>query len=92
MSGLSRGDWNDTEIFFRGNGDIIGANRIDEKLLEEMRKRESLDAAVEEVRTRGDAVVSGLTERADDTIGEEDLANDTEPDLGSLVIDQGVDE
>ena len=51
-----------------------------------------MDAAVEEVRTRGDAVVSGLTERVDDTIGEEDLANDTEPDLGSLVIDQGVDE
>jgi len=37
-------------------------------------------------------VVSGLTERADDTIGEEDLAIDTEPDLGSLVVDQGVDE
>ncbi len=85
LSGLSKGDWNDTEIFFRGNGDIIGADRIDEKLLEELRNREALDAAVEEARVIEDPVVTGLSERDDSEGGDE-------PDLGSLVIDQGVDE
>jgi len=85
LSGLSKGDWNDTEIFFRGNGDIIGADRIDEKLLEELRNREALDAAVEEARVIEDPVETGLSERGDSEGG-------VEPDLGSLVIDQGVDE
>ena len=50
ISGLSKGDWNETDIFFRGNGEIIGATRMDEALLEEQRKAEALEAAVEEVR------------------------------------------
>ena len=44
VSGLTKGEWLETDIFFRGNGDIIGATRIDEKLLDEMRKSESLEA------------------------------------------------
>ena len=44
LSGLSKGDWTDTDIFFRGNGDIIGATKIDEKILEEIRKTEALSA------------------------------------------------
>ena len=91
LSGLSKGDWNDTEIFFRGSKDIIGANRIDEGLLEEMRKREALDAAVEEAQSREDPIVAGLSERAD-SVQEGDSAIDAEPDYGSLIIDQGVDE
>ena len=43
VSGLGKGDWVDMEIFFRGNGDIIGATKIDENLLGEMRKKEALD-------------------------------------------------
>ena len=91
LSGLSKGDWNDTEIFFRGSKDIIGANRIDEALLEEMRKREALDAAVEEAQSREDPIVAGLSERAD-SVEESGAAIDAEPDYGSLIIDQGVDE
>ena len=45
VEGLTKGDWNETDIFFRGNGDIIGANKIDEKLLDEMRKVEALAVA-----------------------------------------------
>ena len=52
ISGLSKGDWNETDIFFRGNGEIIGATRMDEKLLDEQRKAEALEAAMEEVRSR----------------------------------------
>ena len=45
VEGLTKGDWNETDIFFRGNGDIIGANKIDENLLDEMRKVEALAVA-----------------------------------------------
>jgi DNA topoisomerase-6 subunit B len=52
ISGLSKGDWNEADIFFRGNGEIIGATKMDEALLEEQRKTEALEAAVEEVRAK----------------------------------------
>jgi len=45
VSGLEKGEWNDAEIFYRGNGEVIGATKIDEKLLDELRKSESLEAA-----------------------------------------------
>lgn len=45
VDGLSKGDWTENDIFFRGNGEIIGATKIDEKLLDEMRKIEALAAA-----------------------------------------------
>jgi len=83
LSGLSKGDWNDTEIFFRGNGDIIGANRIDEKLLEEMRNKEALDAAFDEAQAKEDLVVTGLSERAD-SIEEEESDDDKGENWGDL--------
>jgi len=49
VSGLRRGDWNVAEVFYRGNGEVIGATKIDEKLLDEMRKSEALEAAEKEV-------------------------------------------
>ena len=57
VKGLSKGEWLDTEVFFRGNGNIIGANKIDEELLKEMRNKEALDAAVEEARVRQETVI-----------------------------------
>ena len=65
ISGLSKGDWNETDIFFRGNGEIIGATKMDEKLLEEQRKTEALEAAMEEVRKKeNDAMIDRLAVRA----------------------------
>jgi DNA topoisomerase-6 subunit B len=40
IDGLTKGDWTEFEIFFRGAGDIIGATKLDEKLLEEIRREE----------------------------------------------------
>ena len=62
ISGLSKGDWNETDIFFRGNGEIIGATRMDESLLDEQRKAEALEAAVDEVR-RSSAPSESIRER-----------------------------
>ena len=42
LSGLEKGDWTDTDIFFRGSQDVIGATKMDEKLLEEIRRQEQV--------------------------------------------------
>jgi DNA topoisomerase-6 subunit B len=90
VSGLSKGDWSDMEIFFRGNGDIIGATKIDENLLDEMRNKEALDAAVEEVRSKEDPVIKNIVGRTEEAAR---VPNDEGViDMGSLTPDQGVDE
>ena len=40
LSGLERGDWTETDVFFRGAQDVIGASKMDEKFLEEIRRQE----------------------------------------------------
>ena len=40
LKGLAHNDWNSTEVFFRGSGDIIGASKIDEEILIEIQKEE----------------------------------------------------
>jgi hypothetical protein len=54
VSGLERGQWTETEIFFRGNGEIIGATKIDEELLKEIRNSEEeivIEVVVEKLPT-----------------------------------------
>ncbi len=48
VSGLNKGDWKEAEVFYRGNGEVIGSEKIDEALLEEARKQERLQEVVEE--------------------------------------------
>ena len=50
VSGLTRGEWTEADIFYRGNGEIIGASKIDERLLEELRNTEALAAAELELK------------------------------------------
>ena len=45
LSNLEKGDWTETEVFFRGTQDVIGATKLDEKMLKEIRAQEK---AVEE--------------------------------------------
>ena len=63
VSGLSKGDWNESDVFFRGNGEIIGATRIDEKLLDEMRKMDALAAAEAEHAVPKTESIEHLVER-----------------------------
>ena len=41
LSGLERGDWTETDVFYRGSQEVIGASKMDEKLLEEIRRQEA---------------------------------------------------
>jgi len=91
ISGLGKGDWNETDIFFRGNGEIIGATKMDEKLLEEQRKTEALEAAMEEVRKKeNDAIIDRLAARvvespvaAETEEGQEEPAEESLPTTGA---------
>lgn len=49
LSNLEKGDWTETEVFFRGSQDVIGATKLDEKMLEEIRNQEKIlaEAVVE---------------------------------------------
>ena len=38
LANIEKGGWTETEIFYRGAGEIIGANKLDEKILEEVRR------------------------------------------------------
>jgi len=40
---LERGDWTDTDVFYRGTQEIIGASKMDEKILQDLKAREEYD-------------------------------------------------
>ena len=40
LANLEKGDWNETDVFYRGSQEVIGATKMDEKLLEEIRRQE----------------------------------------------------
>ena len=40
LSNLEKGDWTETDVFFRGTQDVIGATKLDEKMLKEIRSQE----------------------------------------------------
>ena len=42
LANLEKGDWTETDVFFRGSQDVIGASKLDEKMLEEIRRQEQV--------------------------------------------------
>jgi DNA topoisomerase-6 subunit B len=40
LGGLEKGDWTETDVFYRGSQEVIGATKMDEKFLEEIRQQE----------------------------------------------------
>ncbi len=42
LEGLEKGDWVETDVFYRGSQEIIGAMKMDEKYLEEIRHQEKI--------------------------------------------------
>ena len=66
LDGLEKGDWTETDVFYRGSQEIIGAMKMDEKYLEEIRNQEKilrdLNSAPQEVIEAPEA-----DEKTDDT-------------------------
>jgi DNA topoisomerase-6 subunit B len=42
LGGLEKGDWTETDVFYRGSQEVIGATKMDEKLLDDIRRQEAL--------------------------------------------------
>ena len=40
LGDIEKGDWNETDVFYRGSQEVIGATKMDEKLLDEIRRQE----------------------------------------------------
>ena len=57
LSNLEKGDWTETEVFFRGSQDVIGATELDEKMLDEIRKQEQILNQVEKEATQTDSEI-----------------------------------
>ena len=55
LSNLEKGDWTETEVFFRGSQDVIGATKLDEKMLDEIRKQEQILNQVEKEAAQTDS-------------------------------------
>ncbi len=55
LSNLEKGDWTETEVFFRGSQDVIGATKLDEKMLDEIRKQEQILNQVENESPKTDS-------------------------------------
>ena len=71
---LERGDWTETDVFFRGSQDVIGASKMDEKFLEEIRRQERALSDTGESDDSDDSDDSG---EAPEDIGEPTVAPPT---------------
>lgn len=69
LEGLEKGDWTETDVFFRGSQEIIGAMKMDEKYLEEIRNQEKI---MDELNS------SNNTGNLDDGDDAEEVANNSE--------------
>ena len=86
MKGLAHNDWNSTEVFFRGSGDIIGASKIDEEILIEIQKEE--ERALEIAREQASMIAEDAMESDQDNSGDLDqseLADAMEGVLGDAI-------
>ena len=63
LGDIEKGDWNETDVFYRGSQEVIGATKMDEKLLDEIRRQEQTLLEDNEVSDEG---VSELTEEPED--------------------------
>jgi hypothetical protein len=82
LSGLEKGDWVDTDIFYRGSQEVIGAMKMDEKYLEEIRNQEKV---LREMNLDG-----GLNDEPMETNETtETLSNTPEVDLDEIIASLG---
>lgn len=72
LEGLEKGDWTETDVFFRGSQEIIGAMKMDEKYLEEIRNQEKI---MDELNSTNN---TGNPDEGNDSDDVEEVANNSE--------------
>ena len=65
LDNIEKGNWTETDVFYRGSAEIIGASKLDEKILEEMKKQND-DDIIENLETieEIDETISNVGSRA----------------------------
>ena len=95
VDGVSKGDWTDIDIFFRGAGDIIGATKIDEAILAEMLREEDAGVEREEI-VEIDSIESNHVDvpsvAPPDVIVNEEIDPAAEPEAGWYGVGRGEEE
>ena len=87
LDNLEKGDWNETDVFYRGSQEVIGATKMDEKLLEEIRRQE--EAFIEQENLAEDVLSDSDEEEAlppqEEVIPEVEASTETQdiPDTDS---------
>ena len=72
LDGLEKGDWTETEVFYRGAGDVIGATKMDDALLKELRRQEEVltegeDGGQDDEAPQEDVTASAVEEAEPDS-------------------------
>ena len=92
VGGVSKGDWTDIDIFFRGAGDIIGATKIDEAILAEMLREEDAGIEREEIDSIESNHVDVPTMAPPDVTVNEEIEPAVEPEAGWYGVGRGEEE
>ena len=85
LGGLEKGDWTETDVFYRGSQEVIGASKMDEKFLDEIRQQEKAlkEAGMDIIETRdNESLLDFESDDADepsDLKPSEDIPADAEP-------------
>jgi hypothetical protein len=84
LGGLEKGDWTETDVFYRGSQEVIGATKMDEKFLDEIRQQEKAlkEAGMDIIETRDNESLSDfepVEDESSDTEPSEAMPTDAEP-------------
>jgi len=77
LDDIEKGDWNETDVFYRGSQEVIGATKMDEKLLEEIRRQE--EAFIEQENLTKENVTDSTEEEQSSPLQEEVVTQDDSP-------------
>ena len=77
LDNIEKGDWNETDVFYRGSQEVIGATKMDEKLLEEIRRQE--EAFIEQENLSKEIVTDSIEEEQSPPLQEEVVTQDEPP-------------
>ena len=85
LSDIEKGDWNETDVFYRGSQEVIGATKMDEKLLDEIRRQEQAllednEMDEEDVRELSEEDEKESLPIQEDIVSESDIPADTQDD------------
>ena len=75
LGDIEKGDWNETDVFYRGSQEVIGATKMDEKLLEEIRRQEE---AFSEQENLNKEIVTDSIEEEQTTPPQEEVVSQAE--------------